>query len=345
MAYRLIKGALKLIVALVVLAVLAAGYLFYRAMPAYSGREALAGLSAEVHVWRDDYGIPHIFANDMNDAARALGYLHASERLYQMQMSRWIGQGRIAEIVGPDMLGVDKFLRTLGLYRLAESSVAALSPETQARLQAYADGVNAYLDSHVNALPVEFMLLGVNPEHWKPADFGGLGQADGVGSEPQPRPRNRASAACAKAVGGAGGVADAASLRELAGDDGARGASEPRDVGRSRAKTRPLAPARARRLQPVGGRGLAHYDRQADPRQRPASRDRGAHPLVSCAYRYAEARSSAPPCRACRCSCSATTSRSPGALRPRRPTPRILFVETVDPANPNQYLTPDGPNL
>ena len=71
MAYRLIKGALKLIVALVVLAVLATGYLFYRAMPAYSGRAALAGLSADVHVWRDDYGIPHIFANDMNDAARA----------------------------------------------------------------------------------------------------------------------------------------------------------------------------------------------------------------------------------------------------------------------------------
>ena len=118
MAYRLIKGALKLIVALVVLAVVAAGYLFYRAMPTYSGRQALAGLSAEVHVWRDDYGIPHIFANDMNDATRALGYLHASERLYQMQMSRWVGQGRIAEIVGPDMLGVDKFLRTLGFYRL-----------------------------------------------------------------------------------------------------------------------------------------------------------------------------------------------------------------------------------
>jgi len=170
MAYRLIKGALKLIFALVVVAGLAGAYLFYRAMPAYSGRETLAGLSSEVRVWRDDFGVPHIFATEWNDGYRALGYLHASERLYQMEMSRQVGQGRVAEWVGADMLDVDKFLRTLGFYKQAQASFAALSPTAQARLQAYADGVNAYIDAHADAPPVEFLLIGATAEKWSPAD-------------------------------------------------------------------------------------------------------------------------------------------------------------------------------
>ena len=135
-----------------------------------SGTEKLPGLSAEVRVWRDGYGVPHIFAANMDDAARALGYLHASERLFQMEVNRRVGQGRAAETFGADLLKVDKFIRTLGFYREAESSFAALSPETQKRLQAYADGVNAFLDSHRNALPPEFLLVGDTPEPWKPAD-------------------------------------------------------------------------------------------------------------------------------------------------------------------------------
>ena len=170
MAWRLIKWAARLIFALAVVATLAVAYLFYRAMPAYSGAEKLPGLSAQVRVWRDAYGVPHIFAASMDDAARALGYLHASERLFQMEIQRRVGQGRIAEIQGADLLGVDKYLRTLGFYREAESSFSALSPWAQRRLTAYADGVNAFLDSHKDALPPEFLLAGDRPEPWKPAD-------------------------------------------------------------------------------------------------------------------------------------------------------------------------------
>ena len=122
MAWRLIKWAARLVFALIVVATLAGAYLFYRAMPTYSGAEKLPGLSAEVRVWRDAYGVPHIFAASMDDAARALGYLHASERLFQMEIQRRVGQGRMAEIQGADLLGVDKFIRTLGFYREAESS-------------------------------------------------------------------------------------------------------------------------------------------------------------------------------------------------------------------------------
>jgi penicillin amidase len=170
MKIRLLKAALKFLVALVVVAVAGGAYLFYRAMPAYSGSVALHGLSAETRVWRDGYGTPHIFAANLDDAARALGYLHASERLYEMEINRRVGQGRAAEIAGADLVNVDRLIRTLGLYALAKSSFAALSPWAQQRLQAYSDGVNAFLDSHRNALPPEFLILGDKPEPWTPAD-------------------------------------------------------------------------------------------------------------------------------------------------------------------------------
>ena len=170
MVGRFLKRVLYLVFVLALLAIGAVAYLFYRAMPDYAGAARLPGLSGEVRVYRDAHGIPHIFALSMNDAARALGYLHAGERLYQMEIQRRAGQGRLAEIAGPDLVGVDKFIRTLGFYRLATSSFSALSPEAQAYYQAYADGVNAFLTSHKGWLPPEFLILGDDPEPWKPAD-------------------------------------------------------------------------------------------------------------------------------------------------------------------------------
>ncbi|MGO8798854.1 MAG: penicillin acylase family protein [Roseiarcus sp.] len=170
MVVRIVKWALIVVVAVVVLAAGAVAALFYRAMPDYAGAARLPGLTGETRVYRDTYGVPHIFAPTMDDAARALGYLHASERLYQMEILRRAGQGRLAEIAGADLIGVDRFIRTLGFYRLAESSFAALRPETQAYLQAYADGVNAFLATHKDRLPPEFLILGDDPEPWKPAD-------------------------------------------------------------------------------------------------------------------------------------------------------------------------------
>src|ERR1700733_630265 len=168
MPWRLMKWTASLALALVIVAALAGVYLFYRALPIYSGTESLPGLSSEARVWRDAYGVPHIFARSMDDAARTLGFLHASERMFQMDVLRRVGQGRMAEIRGADLLPVDKFIRTLGFYREAETSLSALSPWAQKRLEAYADGVNAFLASR--ALPPEFLLAGDRPEPWKPAD-------------------------------------------------------------------------------------------------------------------------------------------------------------------------------
>jgi len=85
---RLIKWVATPAITLVAFAAIAGFYVFYRAMPAYSGTERLRGLASEAHVWRDAYGVPHVFASSMDDAARALGYLHASERMFQMDILR-----------------------------------------------------------------------------------------------------------------------------------------------------------------------------------------------------------------------------------------------------------------
>ncbi len=168
-----LRSLKRLVLGIVILSLLAAvsvASLFYRAMPNEGGQVAMPGLGDAVKVYRDEHGVPHIFAATMNDAARTLGYIHASERLFQMEMQRRAGQGRLAEVIGKDGLGVDKYIRTLGLYHLAQSSFAALSPDAQGYLSAYADGVNAWLSTHGTKLPPEFLILGIRPEPWQPAD-------------------------------------------------------------------------------------------------------------------------------------------------------------------------------
>lgn len=139
-------------------------------LPQTEGHLVAPGLMRPVTVTRDDWGIPHIVAETEADAYFALGWVHAQDRLWQMEMQRRAGAGRLAEILGPDAVETDKFLRTLGLYRLAEASLGGLRAEVKAALQAYAAGVNAWIEGHQGALPPEFLLLGHSPEPWRPAD-------------------------------------------------------------------------------------------------------------------------------------------------------------------------------
>ena len=167
---RILKYALLSLIFMTIVGAGTVFWLFDRSMPQYAGHVDMPGLGAKVSVFRDSHGVPHIFAASQNDAARALGYIHASERLFQMEMQRRAGQGRLSEIVGVSMLGVDKFIRTLGLYGLAQSSFAVMSPEAKSFFEAYSDGVNAWLVAHADALPPEFLLLHDTPEKWQPAD-------------------------------------------------------------------------------------------------------------------------------------------------------------------------------
>ncbi|MGY6278219.1 penicillin acylase family protein [Methylomonas sp. MgM2] len=130
----------------------------------------LPGLPRAIEIIRDNHAVPHIYANTVDDAYFALGYMHAQDRLWQMDLNRRAGSGRLAEVFGGDALEQDRFMRVLGLRRAAEANLQQLDPATLASLQAYAQGVNAYL-AQDSVLPVEFYLTGApRPEPWQPAD-------------------------------------------------------------------------------------------------------------------------------------------------------------------------------
>lgn len=166
---RLGRGALVLL--LVVVAATGAGYSWIRgSLPVIAGERAVPGLAAPVEIVRDRHGVPHVLAGSEGDALFALGYVHAQDRLWQMEMNRRIGAGRLAEVLGPAALDTDRLLRALGLHRRAKAAMAHLEPGSRRRIAAYVDGVNAWLETREGPLPPEFLLFGFEPEAWTAAD-------------------------------------------------------------------------------------------------------------------------------------------------------------------------------
>jgi penicillin G amidase len=158
---------------LLLLLVFGAALLWYRSasQPQIDGALRMAGLSAPVDIVRDSEGVPHIYAKTAGDAYFALGVVHAQDRLWQMEMNRRIAAGRMAEVLGPNALDADRFLRTLGVRRNAEAIYANLGQEERSALDAYARGVNAWLAQRKGPLPPEFLLTQAPaPEPWQPAD-------------------------------------------------------------------------------------------------------------------------------------------------------------------------------
>ncbi len=131
---------------------------------------ALAGLDGPVEISRDEWGVPTINAGTDHDLFMGFGYAMAQDRLWQMDGSRRLAQGRIAEVAGRDQLHWDIYHRTLRLGNVADRSVDMLDPSTRAYLQAFADGVNAYIENHKDTLSFEFLLMGYEPEPWDVAD-------------------------------------------------------------------------------------------------------------------------------------------------------------------------------
>lgn len=164
-------AALLGLLALIGLAALGV-YLYLRgSLPRLDGRQSLPGLGAPVEVVRDRDDIPHIYAQSDLDAYAALGYVHAQDRLWQMEIQRRIGHGRLAEVLGASALQTDLFLRTLGVSRAASSAWERLEPESRRLVEAYVRGINAFLRTHRGRrLPLEFTLLGYAPEEWRPED-------------------------------------------------------------------------------------------------------------------------------------------------------------------------------
>ncbi|WP_253706417.1 penicillin acylase family protein [Thermus scotoductus] len=155
---------------LAVLGVVLAAYVTLRAsLPQEEGRMALKGLSAPVEVGRDGSGVVRIRAQTLKDLLFAQGFVHAQERLWQMEFQRRVGQGRLSEVLGEATLAQDRFLRTWGFYQAAKSAYERLYPEEKEAVDAYVAGVNAFLQSGA-PLPPEFRLLGFRPEPWTGPD-------------------------------------------------------------------------------------------------------------------------------------------------------------------------------
>ena len=145
-------------------------WLSRRRLPQFDGEIVLSALQGKVEVYRGEWGVPHIYADNEHDLFFAQGFVHAQDRLWQMDVNRRIASGRVSEFVGPQLLEIDRIARTLGFRRTAELDLDNLPDDVRHILEAYADGVNAVIDGVGAGLPVEFTLLRRKPERWTVLD-------------------------------------------------------------------------------------------------------------------------------------------------------------------------------
>ncbi len=136
--------------------------------PIVNGSMRLDGLDAPVEVIRDKWGVPHIYANSLNDLYFAQGFVHGQDRLFQMDIYRRLASGRLAEIIGKSVLDSDRSMRTLMLSEIARQQAGMQSPENHAYMESYASGVNAFIRS--KRWPLEYQLLRVRPDFWSVID-------------------------------------------------------------------------------------------------------------------------------------------------------------------------------
>ncbi|HEV2088564.1 MAG TPA: penicillin acylase family protein, partial [Cryptosporangiaceae bacterium] len=155
---------------------LAAVVVVRASFPDYGGQLRVRGLSAPVTVHRDDFGVPQVYAANAADLFRAQGYLHATDRFWEMDVRRHITAGRLAELFGPSQVQTDAYIRTMGWRRVAEKEYELVAPATRRYLDAYAEGVNAWLAEHSGAeASLEYAVLALrNPgytiEKWHAVD-------------------------------------------------------------------------------------------------------------------------------------------------------------------------------
>ena len=128
------------------------------------------GVKTDVEIVRDHAGVPHIYAGDTRDLYYSLGYVHAQDRLWHMELNRRLAQGRLSEMFGEPTIMFDRFMRRLGLAHVATAEAIALTLEERVTLEGYAAGVNGFLAINRHRLPLEFRILGIHPEPWQPSD-------------------------------------------------------------------------------------------------------------------------------------------------------------------------------
>jgi penicillin amidase len=169
---KIFKRVITIILIVMVLA-LAAGMIFLnsvktRAVPDYNANIDLENLTAPVTVFRDSLGIPHIYADNEEDLYRTVGYVMAQDRLWQMDLMRRITTGRLSEVLDPGLVDADQLFRALDFPGKSAKVLARTDPEIISCLEAFADGVNQFINQNQKKLSFEFTMLGYKPDPWKP---------------------------------------------------------------------------------------------------------------------------------------------------------------------------------
>ncbi len=175
--FTLFRWLLRISIALVVVAVISVIGVYYflsRSLPEYSANLSVRGIDGTVEIVRNTYAVPNIFAETDADVFFGLGFAQAQDRLWQMTVLRRTAQGRLSEVFGEATLRTDELMRRLDLYGLAQSSVAAQDDDTRLALEAYARGVNAWInqvnDDALGRGAPEFFLFPSEVSLWQPAD-------------------------------------------------------------------------------------------------------------------------------------------------------------------------------
>jgi penicillin amidase len=166
---KVIKAVLIVLLVLIILIFVFYQVFFRLPLPEYAGTIELMGLKTDVEVRFDEYGVPHIFADNKEDLFFAQGYITARERMFQMDMTRRAGRGELSSLFGETTVAADKFLKTAGFYRTARTEYKQLGQRLKEIIIAYTRGINTYIDT-VNSLPREYVILGARPEKWVPED-------------------------------------------------------------------------------------------------------------------------------------------------------------------------------
>jgi penicillin amidase len=167
---RIFKRTLLVLITLLFILIVSVWFYLNHQSPIYEGIISDLDLKNKTEVYFDTYGIPHIYAENKEDAYKVLGYIHAQDRLFQMDLMRKVGAGRLSELFGKDVVDIDKFFRTLGIGRRAKEQLASVKadisdPTEILIVDAYLEGINSFIDNGV--LPVEYKLLGIVPEHFQ----------------------------------------------------------------------------------------------------------------------------------------------------------------------------------
>ena len=139
-------------------------------VPSMEGTRTASDLSGKVEIARDEWGVPHILAETDDDLFFGYGYATAQDRLWQLDYYRRKARGRLSEVIGPSGIEIDTVSHTIGLECTAQENLARFPEKTKRRLQAYTDGINAFMEESRSNLPIEFDLLGYAPHEWTPLD-------------------------------------------------------------------------------------------------------------------------------------------------------------------------------